>query len=64
MSILKEVFQYRVGKENTPAYIKWAIWCWHQPVYIGLPLTIFAFPIMAIDIIYLAVFIPLKWGKL
>ena len=52
---------YVVGEEF-PLYIRWIIWCWHQPIYIGLPLSILFIPIILIDITYLIVYGLSHWG--
>lgn len=46
-----------------PYYIQWVIFCWHKPIYVGLPLA-FLTPIFLIgDAVIGLVWLVTRWGK-
>jgi len=46
-----------------PIYIRWIEWCWHRPIYVGLPLVFMFIPIMCVEVAGLIVYALVKWGK-
>jgi len=49
---------------DNPYTIDFAIWCYHKPIYLGLPLFLVCFtPLVVFDMLYLLTFIPRHWGE-
>ena len=49
--------------EIEPLYFKWARWCWHKPLYIGLPLILGVVVLAIADTIYAVYWVIRHWGK-
>ena len=49
--------------KNKPLMAKWAIWCWHKPRYIGVPLSLGIFILVFVDGIYPLYLLIKYWGK-
>lgn len=48
---------------GAPYYVQWGVWCWHKPVWVGLPLIWLAIPLMPVDAIYGLVILLTAWAK-
>ena len=48
---------------NEPSYARWVIWCWHQPIYFGLPLIILSPLFLVVDGIIFITYLLVSWGR-
>ena len=53
---------FRYTDESAPYYVQWMVWCWQEPIYIGLPLVWLAVPLMVLDALLAVAYVFLKWG--
>jgi hypothetical protein len=54
-----------VAKGNSyPYFMRWVQWCWHRPVYLGLPLIPLFVCFMFIDFLLLIAYVIIFWGRL
>lgn len=54
--------EYYFEGHEYPFYVKWFIWCWHKPIYIGLPLMLFTIPLAIGELLLLFVIGLSHWG--
>ena len=50
-------------ERDAPVFIQYFEWCWHRPIYIGLPLAPLFAPLMILEIVALAVTTLARWGR-
>ena len=49
--------------EGVPYYIQWATWCWHKPIWIGLPLVLLTPLLMLVDLLWSPSILLVAWSK-
>lgn len=49
-------------KVSEPYYLQWVLWCWHKPIWIGLPLFPFLYVFLVIDVIIGLAWVITRWG--
>ena len=62
---LKQVFTFKDywAWETDPIFTRWILWCWHRPIYVGIPLVVLAFPLILLDGCLTAGYLFIHWGK-
>lgn len=61
---LKESFDLAAYPfDRKPLYVSWFIWCWHRPIYIGLPLAEVFLALIYVDLICVIGWGLYRWAK-
>ena len=60
---MQKLARYYLDGEKNPFYVRWVMWCWHKPIFIGLPLTLLAIPLMVGEALLAIMVVLSYWGR-
>ena len=60
---MQKLARYHLDGEKYPFYVRWVEWCWHKPIFIGLPLTLLVIPLVGVEALLVIVVVLSHWGR-